>query len=286
MDTHRQVVLGIDQSASSTAAVDVAVNEAVMRKLPLRIVHAFPWPTFSDVLGETLRQDAELCVRQAVERAHRIAPRADVTGEVATGFVQKTLIGLSHDSALIVLGDHGLGAVGSVLAGSVAVEVAEQAACPVLIARGATGLAADIVLGVDGSPANDPAIGFAFGEAALRGCAIDALHVWAHPVSTGPGDMIPLVFDPALVRADETRLLAESLAGWQEQYPEVVVRRHVAHGHIRPVLIEASGRAGLIVVGARGLGSVGGLLLGSVSQAVLHHAACPVAIVPHAPKTR
>jgi nucleotide-binding universal stress UspA family protein len=94
--------------------------------------------------------------------------------------------------------------------------------------------------------------------------------------------MLPLVHDTAEVQADEARLLAEVIAGWHAKYPDVVVRREVTHAGPRKALIEATHQAQLVVVGTRGRGGFAGLLLGSVSQAVLHHAACPVAVVPHA----
>lgn len=75
------------------------------------------------------------------------------------------------------------------------------------------------------------------------------------------------------------RLPAGALAGFAERYPDVVVRYEVLSGEPRETLIEASGNAQLMVVGARGLGGLAGLLLGSVSQAVLHHAHCPVIVV-------
>jgi nucleotide-binding universal stress UspA family protein len=125
------------------------------------------------------------------------------------------------------------------------------------------------------------AVGFAFEEAALRGMPLVALHAWTSPVSTGPGDMLPLVYDVSAVEAGEARLLAEAIAGRQEKYPDVEVRRVLVHRNARAALIEVTRQAQLAVVGTRGLGGFAGLLLGSVSQAVLHHAAGPVAVVPH-----
>jgi nucleotide-binding universal stress UspA family protein len=154
-----------------------------------------------------------------------------------------------------------------------------------MISRGTTDPILPVLVAVDGSPASNPAVGFAFAEAALRGVALVALHVWAHPVSIGPGDMQPLVYDEALVTDEETRVLAEALAGWHDRFPDVEVRRQVVHGHIRKTIIEATAGAQLVVVGARGRGGFAGLLLGSVSQSVLHHAGCPTVIVAHSPES-
>ena len=115
----------------------------------------------------------------------------------------------------------------------------------------------------------------------MREVALVALHVWSHPGSSGPGDMQPPVFDTDIVQGEETEVLAEALAGWHEQFPDVVVHRRVVHGHVRRSIIEATREAQMVVLGARGFGGFTGLLLGSVSQAVLHHAACPTAVVSH-----
>jgi nucleotide-binding universal stress UspA family protein len=165
--------------------------------------------------------------------------------------------------------------------GSVAGQLAAHASCPVLVGHGGGDPDGPVLLGVDGSPANDPAVGFAFEEAALRGVPLLALHGWTGPVSTGPGDVLPLVYEVAEVEAGEARLLAEALAGWHDKYPDVEVRRLLVHRHARTALIDAASRAQVVVLGTRGHGGFIGLLLGSVSQAVLHHAASPVVVVPH-----
>ena len=287
---HRPVVVGVDGSACSDAALDLAAREAMLRRRSLCLVHAFIWPELHVPLGPSpsgppeggLRHQAERILADARTRAHATAPDLTVHEELVTGSAAAILLRASRGAELVVIGDRGLGGFTGLLIGSVAVQLAAHAACPVLIARGGvTDPIAPVLLGVDGSPANDPAVGFAFPEASLRGAPLIAMHTWTHPVSTGPGDMVPLVYDPVDIEADETRLLAEALAGWHDAYPDVAVRRELVHGGARKALIEATSRAQLVVVGTRGRGGFAGLLLGSVSQAVLHHARCPVAIVPH-----
>lgn len=286
-----EVVVGVDGSSASLAAVDLAGREAARRHRPLRIVHAFVWPYLNVPLGPSLsgppegglRHEAEGIVTEATDRAAVAAPGVPVRGEIITGQAAAVLRTCSHGAALVVVGDRGLGGFTGLLLGSVAVHLSAHAACPVLVARGTGDPSLPVLLGVDGSPANDPAVGFAFEEAALRGVPLTALHAWAHPVSAGSGDMLPVVYDVNEVEAGETRLLAEALAGWREKYPDVLVHHALEHGGSRRALIDASDGAQLIVVGTRGRGGFGGLVLGSVSQAVLHHAACPVAVVPHRP---
>jgi nucleotide-binding universal stress UspA family protein len=284
------VVVGVDGSNEALAAVDLAAAEAVWHARPLRVVHGFIWPYMHVPLGPAeggppeggLRHQAERVVADAVARARAAAPALSVTGEVITGSAAAVLTECSRSASMVVVGDRGLGAFGGLLLGSVGVHVAAHATCPVLISRGKTDATLPVLVAVDGSPANEPAIGFAFAEAAVRAVPLVALHVWAHPASAGPGDMEPLVYDETLVDQEETRVLAEALAGWHEQFPDVEVHRRVVHGHIRRTIIDATATAQLVVVGARGHGGFAGLLLGSVSQSVLHHASCPTAIVPQA----
>jgi nucleotide-binding universal stress UspA family protein len=118
---------------------------------------------------------------------------------------------------------------------------------------------------------------FAFEEAERRGVPLAAVHTWAHPVPRDPAD-IPSGYDEAELR--EARVLSEALVGWTDKYPDVEVHRRLVRARARPTLIEASSRAQLAVVGSHGRGGFTGMLLGSVGHALLHHARCPVAVVP------
>ncbi|MFJ6956533.1 universal stress protein, partial [Micromonospora aurantiaca (nom. illeg.)] len=130
------------------------------------------------------------------------------------------------------------------------------------------------------------AVGFACAEAAARGAELVVVHTWLYPQPVtyreAFGDVVPLAYDPQELRADEQRVLAEAIAGWAERYPEVTVRpKLVAAATPSRVLVEESVGAQLTVVGAHGRGSLGALLLGSVSHAVLHHCHSPLAVVRH-----
>lgn len=285
---HGCVVVGVDGSEDMTA-VDLAAQEAALRHRPLHVVHGFIWPYMNVPLGPPLfgpeegglRNEAERIVSQAVAYARQAQPAIEIRGEVVTGTGAQALLARSEETALIVLGDRGLGAFTGLLVGSVAIHVAAHASCPVLVARPVTEDGLPILLATDGSPAGADAVGFAFEEAALRRVPLVAIHVWPHPAASVLGDPQPLVDDADVVQSEEAEVLGEALARWRVQYPDVVARRRVLHGHVRGTIIDASRGAQMVVLGARGLGGFTGLLLGSVSQAVLHHAACPTAIVSH-----
>ncbi|MDQ7910409.1 universal stress protein [Phytohabitans sp. ZYX-F-186] len=281
------VVVGVDGSAASTAAVALAVRTAVERDRPLRVVHGFVWPLLRVPLGPSpygppeggLRNDAEQIVRDALACAEGCDPRVRASGEVVTGGVAAVLVGESRHAYALVLGARGLGGFTGLLVGSVGVQVAAHAACPVLVARGAPRENGPVVVGVDGSPNSNRAVAFAAQEAVLRKTDLRAVHVWSGPSSTGPGDMLPLVYDPEQVAEEESRLLFEATAGLTERYPDLLVGHRVVHGRAARAMVAQSQGAQLVVVGARGRGGFAGLLLGSVSQALLHHADCPVAVV-------
>ncbi|MDW3847432.1 universal stress protein [Micromonospora sp. BRA006-A] len=273
--TGAPVVVGVDGSPSALDAVRLAAREAVLRHRPLRVVNAFLWPLVGTPLGMVapvlpdieLRQEAGKLVEEAVDEARKVDAELAVTGAVVDGGPVAVLLRESRDAALLVLGHRGLGGFAELLVGSAAVQLSARADCPVLVARGEARADGPVVVGVDGSALSDEAVGFAFAEAAARGAELVVVHAWLYPQE---------------LRADEQRVLAEAVAGWAERYPEVTVRpKLVSAATPARVLVEESVGAQLTVVGAHGRGSLGSLLLGSVSHAVLHHCHSPLAVVRH-----
>jgi nucleotide-binding universal stress UspA family protein len=124
-----------------------------------------------------------------------------------------------------------------------------------------------VVLGVDGSACSRAAAVFAFEEAELRHAPLLAVCGLADtPGSLGGARRMQEGFETLVSQ-------------FEKEHPEVTVLRQVSPGGPRPALLAAAHRAQMLVVGARGLGGVRGMMLGSVGQAVLHHAPCPVAVV-------
>ncbi|MFF5404157.1 universal stress protein [Streptomyces misionensis] len=286
----KPVVVGVDGSPSSLEAVETAAHEAALSGVGLRLVHAFGWSSIHPPHGGTPWNRAEAGVRELVDgtlveaelRAHRIAPDTDIYREVTVGEPVVVLEIESRTASLVVVGSRGLGAFGGLLLGSTAVHLAAYGRCPVLVVRGRPDPAGPVLLAVDGSPAGERAVEFAFAEASVRGADLLALHVWnawSERVPEGPDDQLRIVVDIDRLREEEQRLLDETLSPWRARYPRVAVERRLVRSRIRPALIEASRDAQLVVAGARGRGGFSGLLLGSVSQALLQHAHCPVAVV-------
>ncbi|MFG3707683.1 universal stress protein [Micromonospora sp. NPDC047670] len=294
INTGAPVVVGVDGSAAGLDAVRVAAREAARRQRPLRVVHAFIWPLTNAPLDPVpgapadagLRHQAERYVAEAVAEAGKAAPEVAVTGAVVDGAATSVVLDESREAALVVLGHRGLGGFAGLLIGSVTVQVSAHALCPVMVVRGEPRADGPVVVGVDGSECSTEAVGFAFEEASRRGAPLLAVQAWLHPTPVGPGEILPLVYDLDAYAAEQERTLAESLAGFAERYPDVPVRHRLVRGTPARVLVEESKAAQLVVVGARGRGPLSGLLLGSVSHAVLHHAHSPLVIVRHAEVSR
>ncbi|WP_437074829.1 universal stress protein [Streptomyces sp. enrichment culture] len=285
------VIVGVDGSTSSLAAVDVAASEALLRGAPLRIVHAFGRPSAHPPSLAAPRgaggSGPEPMVRgevaRAEVRAHEAAPGVEVTRSVVSGDPVEVLGIESRSATLAVVGSRGLSGFSGLLLGSTAVHLAAHGHCPLMVVRGRPDPAGPVLLAVDGSLAGEAAVEFAFAEAALRGAPLVALHVWntwSERAYEGPGDpLTAVVADADRLREAEQHLLEEAVARCRTAYPQVPVELRLVRSRVRNALLDASRDAQLVVAGARGRDGFTGLLLGSVSQALLHHAHCPVAVV-------
>ncbi|WP_214401427.1 universal stress protein [Pseudonocardia lacus] len=281
------VVVGVDGSDNALTAVRWAAGEARRRRAAVRLVTAYDDGPEHVVgipaLGEQLRHEQRAAARRglaaAVAAARAAEPDLVVEDELRVGFPVGLLAEEARRAQLLVVGSRGLGGLAGLLVGSVAVGLAGRAPCPVVVVRGEhreTGADRPVVVGVDGTPTSEAAIAFAYEAAAVRGAPLVALHTWA-ATEYAPG-LAPLVeWDP--IAAEEEEILAERLAGWGEKYPDVRVRRLVGRDGAARALVDLSADAQLVVVGSRGRGALLGMLLGSVSHAVLHRSHCPVAVV-------
>ncbi|MFP8885232.1 universal stress protein [Streptomyces mangrovi] len=284
----RPIVVGVDPDPSRRSALAWSADEAARRGLPLRVVHAQGVPTggyWSSELrpsweqwNDALHETGERVLGEAVAFVEERQPRVEVSWLLAEGHPAWVLREESRNAAMAVVGSWHLSSAQE-LFGSTAVglPLTAHATCPVVVLREPEHLTRQppyLVVGVDGSPDSAAAVDFAFEEASLRDAALRALYVW-HPPLLGS-------LDEDAAEQEARRLLSESVAGRTATHPEVNLRHEFVRGHPVQVLAEASEQALGLVVGTRGRGGFTGMLLGSVSQGVLHHARCPVFTVPAA----
>jgi nucleotide-binding universal stress UspA family protein len=282
------VVVGVDGSARGLAAVEVAAAEAALRHRPLVVVHALVWspagvaldPATAPPLHQAYRERGEGFVAEAIELAAQCAPDVRVSGRVIAGAAPAVLIEQAGPAGLLVVGEGGSDGLADRLIGSVAFQVATHAGGPVLVVRGDRRTDGPVVVGVDGSPNSVEALAFAAEAAALRAAELVAVHAWGGNDGTQLNDELPMGFEFWASEPQEERVVAEALAGIGEKYPDLWVERQLGRGSARRLLTDRSHAAQLVVVGSRGHGGFAGLLLGSVGQHLVHHAGCPVAIVP------
>ncbi|MGW2022908.1 universal stress protein [Streptomyces decoyicus] len=286
----RPLVVGVDGSDGSFLALDWAVDEAALHELPLRLVYASRWERYEDAaLGLSLKRPAgevlaDNIVGAAVERANLRNADVNVSTQVLGDEPESVLLRESDHVAVVIVGSRGRGAFTGLLLGSVGLAVAGRARCPVIVVRGdKAGLAGTherVLLGVGDSAKGSEAVRFAFREAAVRGCTLDAVRAWRCPAHETTDHPL-LAGDPE--RYHEGRasaVLDEALEETAGEYPTVRVRRATVEGAAHKVLIQRSAAADLLVIGAQRRDSHLGLQLGRVAHTALHHAECPVAVVP------
>ena len=284
----KPVIVGVDDSPPSKVAVDWAARDAARRGVGLKIVHVLTPPAvmaFPDVpmppaylewqegQGRTLLENS-----LATARAAAGAAPVEITTAMVSGPPVPVLADLSTEAQMIVVGCHGRGALARTLLGSVSTGLVHHAHCPVAIIHDEDPLMphpsqAPVVVGVDGSPASEHALELAFEQASFRDVDLVAVHAWS---DTGVFEFPGVDWTTMQSLAEET--LSERLSGWQERYPDVLVRRVVAADRPAHQLLEQSESAQLLVVGSHGRGGFAGMLLGSVSTAIVHGARMPVIV--------
>ncbi|GAT71022.1 universal stress protein UspA [Planomonospora sphaerica] len=284
MTATRTVVVGYDGSDFSMQALDWAMDECELRKLPLTVTHAWRWPygEASEEAKAHLRKAAEHVLYHGAACARSCSTVADVTTDLYEGSAGERIAELSAGADLVVIGSRGLGALARSVIGSVTLYVAAHACCPVIVVRGPGPIPVPanpgpVVLGL--SPATpDEALEFAFGEAALRQLrlmVVHAVHLQAMAWGTA---MVPLPDVEALTRAGQEGV-AERLAPWRERHPGVAVEVRAVTDTPKEALGTASAGASLLVVGADRTRHREGHL-GTVVRVLVEHARCPVAVVP------
>ncbi|MDT0305195.1 universal stress protein [Streptomonospora wellingtoniae] len=292
-----RIVVGVDGSPSSGAALDWAGRAAAGRGMGLLLVHALSMSVLAAPFGQTIRVApspeltawAERLLREAAGRVAEALPDLEVETRITSLDPAPALLSAARTAAMVVVGSRGLGGFASVLLGSVSIRVSAHAPCPVAVVPApveedeAAGEARrTVVVGMDSSPDADAALRFALDHAFRIGARLVAVHALAVPAPMDAEAFTASAFTAdrefAAARADkQVRTMVEEARS--ADTADVPVRVAVVEDHPARALLAEGAGADLVVVGSRGRGGFSGLVLGSVSQAVLHHAPVPVAVV-------
>ncbi len=281
------ILVGVDGSAESDAAIRWATHEVVMRRAPMILAHVVApvvasWPmgpmygSITEWQGNNAQHVLEQA-RKTVQACISDSEPPDVHTEILHSSIVPTLVDASEGMQMVVVGSRGTGALGRLRLGSVSTGLVHHASCPVAVIRPEPTSSDDdapVLLGIDGSPASEEATALAFDEASRRGVGLVALHAWSDVA------VFPILgMDWHEHESQGHEILGERLAGWQEQYPDVHVQRRLVCDQPARWLIRESQHAQLVVVGSRGRGGFASTWLGSVSSAVAQSVEVPVIVV-------
>lgn len=272
--TRHGILAGYDGSPGSAQALRWAAREARSRRSVLTVCHAWApgYPAPSAAASDSARRSGEATLAQGVRDAQDLMGPGEVRPLLAAGSAASALCEHSSDCEMVVVGSRGHGGLAGLRLGSASSQIAAHARGRVVVVRGhwqpVPGYAwGPVVVGADGSAASAAAVTFAFEEAALRRTPL--LGVCA--LADAPG----VLGGAAQIRQGFEDLMARG----EKDHPEVSVLRHIADGSARGALLTSAHEAQMLVVGARGLGGLQGMPLGSVSRALLDHAPCPVGVI-------
>ncbi|GAA4397674.1 universal stress protein [Tsukamurella soli] len=292
------ILAGVDGSPAASRAVTWAAAEAHSRGVALLLATVIdigteysPYAGVTEELYGRMQEDARNALAAAEQQVVEQFPAVPTSVVVKSGPPAAGLITLSRDALLTVVGATGRGRFSSILLGTVALALVTSDSCPVAVIRGVgeddvvpqTG---PVVLGIDGTKGSDAAIRWAFDEASRRATTLTAVHTWTDRTTATARVYAPQTgkdYDAA--DAEHSEILAERLAGWQEKYPDVTVRRVMTPGEAADTLLTHARGAQLVVVGSRGHGDATGVVFGSVSRMLIHHSPCPVLVARNRPAT-
>jgi nucleotide-binding universal stress UspA family protein len=273
------VLVGVDGSTSARLAVQWAVDEASAQGSPLTVVFVLDgWPSPEVPVADEVRAVAEGtamdALNAAVACARLAAPTLPVTSWWVGGTPAVELVKLGHDADVLVVGSHGRGEFARLVRGSVGAHLAAQVPCPVVVVRGESRRRAPVIAGVDGSWHDEAVLKWAFEYADRHRLPLQAVHAsWSYDTSL---EMYPGM---RVAVQENAELAREAVELWAAKYPDVSTELVASSDTAAHALTQASQQARLLVVGSRGHGGLAGLLLGSVSQALVRQGHCPVAIV-------
>ncbi|MEV6206633.1 universal stress protein [Kitasatospora sp. NPDC051914] len=278
------VVVGVDGSAHAAAAAEWAAHEAVRRGCALHLVHAVNTgtvtlsPRASSAVTDLILRDAEGTLDEALGKVRASYPALRLTGDVVPRDAAEAVLTAAEHAELAVVGTRGHGGFASLLLGSVSLRVAAHSVCPVVVVRGTEHVGSHVLVAIR-DERDTGTLRFALHTGELTGLPVRALHTWS-PVVADVGHMAPMVDELGEEARLHEQLLHRVCDPVREEFPDVSFEARQVGGATAGTLVEASRQAAMLVVSRRQPAPRFGLRLGTAVHAVLHHAYCPVAVVP------
>ncbi|WP_327418546.1 universal stress protein [Streptomyces sp. NBC_01233] len=278
------VIVGVDGSDPARQAAMWAAAEAARRERPLHIVHG------SDTDGrvlyvsaksiERVRQTGRELLDATVAEVRERFPGLQVNAEFSRSAPVPSLHRSAGPDDTIVVGNRGLGGFGSLTLGSVGLKVAAGAKTPVIIVRGTeNGAETGVVLAAVRDGHDLDCARYAAREAQLREGSLRLLHVWN--ILQSVGEVVTLLDDVEEIANEQVHHLNAVADRIREEFPDLTVQVDADKStSVASVLVEASRRADLLVMGGRRSPSYLGPTLGRVTHSLVHHAHCPVQLIP------
>jgi nucleotide-binding universal stress UspA family protein len=287
MDHSERIVVGIDGSPLAEAALRWALREAQLRGVGVDVVLAWTYPavavtkyggsTLPVIVPADIEKAATNVLNATMGLAEEAAPGVDLTGAVERGHPAAVLSAKAKGAALVVVGSRGHGGFAGMLLGSASNHLLHHAPCPVVVVNSADASEdGRLVVGVDGSGPSIAALRWGLREAQLRGVGVDVVHAWDYPASLYE-TILPTTKAEFLQAA--TQVLRDTMGAVAAEATGVDARPIVSRGHPVDMLMQKAEGAALVIVGSRGHGGFTGMLLGSVSRGLVHHAPCPAVVL-------
>lgn len=278
MTVTKRILVGYDGSSYADAALRWAIDTARHEDVPIRVVVV---GSPLDMMRANPNGDA---LMEADERQHTAraildeSPDVESAIDLRVGYPAPEIAHVAGPGDLLVVGSAGHSRTAGILMGSVSQELVRTATCPVVVVRPTLKVEPRIGVGVDGSTDSIDALDWACARAEASGQEVVALHGFNPALH---GDVFSGAMHEDLARRihAEEQQLAQWTAGVRAAHPAVTLTLEAASIPGRDLLTGFSEHAALVVVGAKGHGALTGLVVGSVSQYVLSHAHCPVAVI-------
>jgi nucleotide-binding universal stress UspA family protein len=289
----RPIVVGVDGSAGAQQALHWASGEALVRGVPLEVVHAWEPPYSISGVGSILspreiapyRDHARKVLDQTIhEEFGAVDPSPAIIPELRQGYPPAKLLEATHDAQLLVVGSRGVGALKGALLGSVSHHCTMHSTVPVAVVRENAGWSRtdEIVVGIDGSDEAAAALRWAIREAVVRNSKLVVIHAWHFDAKTAPAEHRYAAANKRTVTERSEALVeqeVENAIAAVGAAPDPVVLVSSCQAPVR-ALVDRAGATGLLVMGSRGRGGFAASVLGSVSQHCLHQARGVVVVVP------